>query len=84
VALDIAAIEYKLGKRGFRRDDMLRHQCEACHEHAVVRYAVRGGRIGGRDISLCHACGAARSWRSAAGHESREEDTAFDLEAFLR
>jgi hypothetical protein len=84
MALDIGTIEHKLGKRGFRQDDVLRHECEACHAQAVVRYAVRGGRIGGRDISLCHACGAARSWRSAAGHESREEDVGFDLEAFLR
>lgn len=75
--------EYKLRKRGFRRDDVLIHQCPDCNEKAVLTYVI-SGRSGGRDIRLCVECGKAHSWRSVAGLESREEDPAFDLEAFLR
>jgi hypothetical protein len=42
------------------------------------------GKTGGRDISLCQACGVARSWRSDATFQTREEDRNFDLHAFLR
>jgi hypothetical protein len=79
---DLEAIEYKLRKRGFRREDAYLHECTACHEHAVLTY-VTAGRTGGRDISLCQACGVATSWRSVAGLEARERDVAFDLRAFL-
>ena len=79
---DLATIEYKLGKRGFRRDDVLLHQCESCREQALATYVIMG-RSGGRDITLCLACGVARSWRSVAGLEKREEDADFDLRAFL-
>jgi hypothetical protein len=41
------------------------------------------GRTGGRDISLCQACGISTSWRSVAGLEQREQDLGFDLRAFL-
>ena len=37
------------------------------------------GKSGGRDIQLCIECGKAKSWRSVAGMETREEDAAFDL-----
>lgn len=80
---DLGTLEYKLTKRGFRRDDVLLHICESCGEQAVLSYVI-AGKSGGRDISLCQACGQARSWRSGAGLEQREEDTTFDLRAFLR
>lgn len=79
---DLGTLEYKLQKRGFRRDDVLLHVCEKCREQAVLTYVIQG-RSGGRDIKLCQACGDARSWRSVAGLEGREEDLAFDLRAFL-
>jgi hypothetical protein len=79
---DLGTIEYKLGKRGFRRDDVLLHDCQSCGEHAVASYTI-AGKIGGRNITLCLACGQARSWRSGAGPEEREEDLGFDLRAFL-
>jgi hypothetical protein len=79
---DLDTLEYKLGKRGFRREDAYFHECTACHERAVARYVV-AGKTGGRDISLCQACGVVRSWRSVPGLEAREEDPGFDLRAFL-
>jgi len=79
---DLATLEYKLSKRGFRRDDLFLHGCEKCHEQAVLSYIIQG-RNGGRDIKICQACGDSRSWRSVAGLEQREEDLAFDLRAFL-
>jgi hypothetical protein len=79
---DLQTLEYKLTKRGFRRDDLFLHDCEKCKEHAVLSYIIHG-RVGGRDIKICQHCGDARSWRTAAGHETREEDLAFDLRAFL-
>jgi hypothetical protein len=79
---DLATIEYKLSKRGFRRDDLFLHKCEKCEEQAVLSYVIQG-RSGGRDIRLCQHCGDARSWRSVAGLQERAEDLAFDLRAFL-
>jgi len=79
---DLATLEYKLSKRGFRRDDVLLHECPDCHEQAVLKY-ITAGKTGGRDISLCQACGVARSWRSGAGFQAREQDLGFDLRAFL-
>ena len=35
---DLAALQYKLAKRGFRTDDLYLHECAACHEHAVLTY----------------------------------------------
>jgi len=81
--IDLGTVEYKLAKRGFRRDDVLLHDCEACKERAVLTYVI-AGRSGGRDIKICQACGDARSWRSVAGLESRERDMDFDLERFLK
>lgn len=75
--------ERRLRARGFRRDDVLLHDCSDCAAKAVLTYVI-AGRSGGRDIRLCAECGAAHSWRSVAGLESREEDPAFDLDAFLR
>jgi len=80
---DLEVIEQKLRKRGFKQNDVLHHECPACHEHAVRIYAITG-RSGGRDIRLCLACGDARSWTSVAGLEQRSEDANFDLETFLR
>ena len=79
---DIQTLEYKLSKRGFRRDDVFWHECPKCKVNAVAIYAI-SGRSGGRDIRLCHECGNAQSWRSVAGLEQREEDVGFDLRAFL-
>ena len=80
---EIEAIEYKLRKRGFRRDDVLLHECASCKEPAVATYVI-AGKTGGRDITLCLACGVARSWRSGAGLQQRVEDDNFDLQTFLR
>jgi len=79
---DLETLEYKLGKRGFRRDDLYLHVCEKCNEQAVASYII-AGRSGGRDIKLCLACGDARSWRSGAGLQERVEEVGFDLRAFL-
>ena len=79
---DLATLEHKLTKRGFRRDDLYLHECTACHEQAVLKYILTG-KTGGRDISLCQACGVAMSWRNGAGAHSREQDVGFDLRAFL-
>ena len=79
---DLGTLEYKLGKRGFRRDDVYWHACEVCKEQAVAKYVIIG-RTGGRDIWLCHACGAGRSWRYDPGMNEREEDVGFDLRVFL-
>ena len=81
-ANELATLESKLTKRGFRRGDGYLHQCGSCGEQAVLQY-VLVGRTGGRDIALCQACGAAASWRSGAGLEGREQDLGFDLHAFL-
>jgi hypothetical protein len=80
---NLSALEYKLGKRGFRRDDLLLHACAKCgHEQSVASYII-AGKSGGRDIKLCLHCGDARSWRSGAGHNEREEDLNFNLDSFL-
>jgi hypothetical protein len=79
---DLGTLEYKLAKRGFRREDAYLHECTDCKEQAVLKY-VLAGKTGGRDISLCQACGVSRSWRSNAGLTTREEDQGFDLRAFL-
>ncbi len=79
---DLETLEHKLRKRGFRREDAYLHECPSCNARAVAKY-VTAGRTGGRDISLCHACGAAASWRSGAGLEQRAQDLGFDLRAFL-
>ena len=80
---ELETYEHKLRKRGFRRDDVLLHECPDCAAKAVLTYVI-AGRSGGRDIRLCVECGAAHSWRSIAGLESRQEDPSFDLEVFLR
>ena len=80
---DLDTLEYKLSKRGFRRDDLYLHECPECHEQAVIKYIIAKGRTGGRDIQLCQACGDCKSWRSVAGMESREQDVGFDLRKFL-
>jgi len=79
---DLATLEYKLTKRGFRRDDLYLHECTSCREQAVLKY-ITTGKTGGRDISLCQACGISTSWRSSANAQSREQDVGFDLRAFL-
>lgn len=79
---DLATLEYKLAKRGFRRDDVYLHVCETCGEQAVLSYII-AGKSGGRDIRLCQSCGESRSWRSVAGLEERQEEVGFDLRAFL-
>ena len=80
---ELDTIIYKLGKRGFKQSDVFLHQCPSCTRNAVAIFAILG-KSGGRDIQLCIECGKAKSWRSVPGMESREEDTGFDLTAFLR
>lgn len=80
---DLDSLIAQLQKRGFRVDDPLRHDCPDCGEHAVASYKI-AGKTGGRDITICHACGKARSWRSGAGLQDRTEDKNFDLRAFLK
>jgi hypothetical protein len=80
---NLDALEYKLGKRGFKQVDLYHHECPSCHENAVRIYGI-GGKLGGRDIRLCLACGVCRSFRSGSGMEDRVEDPGFDLETFLR
>jgi hypothetical protein len=79
---DLGTLEYKLNQRGFKRGDALWHECWECSTRAVAMYVILG-RTGGRSISLCHHCGAARSWRAAAGAEDRTLDPTFDLRKFL-
>lgn len=79
---DLAALETKLSKRGFHRIDAYLHQCPDCKQQQVIKYGI-AGRTGGRDITLCLACGVAKSWRSGAGFEGRDPDPGFDLRAFL-
>lgn len=79
---ELDTYEYKLRKRGFRRDDVLLHVCPDCEAKAVLTYVIIG-RSGGRDIRLCAECGKARSWRSFSGMEERAEDPDFDLATFL-
>jgi hypothetical protein len=79
---ELETLERKLAKRGFRRIDGYLHECTACSEQAVLQFGMIG-RTGGRDIALCQACGSATSWRSGAGLETRQQDLAFDLGAFL-
>lgn len=79
---DLASLEYKLKKRGFRRDDLLLHECADCKEQAVLTYVIMG-KAGGRDIRICQACGVTKSFRSNAGQEDRVEDVGFDLQTFL-
>ena len=74
---------YKLGKRGFKRDDLYFHECPACAKQSVVIFAI-AGRSGGRDIRVCHECGDARSSRTGAGMDGRIDDPGFDLATFLR
>lgn len=79
---DLETLAYKLGKRGFRRDDLFLHTCPACNERAVLTWVI-AGKSGGRDIRLCAECGDSRSYRSGAGLTERVEDVGFDLRAFL-
>jgi hypothetical protein len=81
---ELDTYEYKLRKRGFRRDDLYMHDCADCSAKQTVLTYVISGKGGGRDIKLCLECGKARSFRSVAGLESREEDPGFDLATFLR
>jgi Zn ribbon nucleic-acid-binding protein len=80
---DLDTLIYKLKKRGFHQDDVLLHECPTCKEMGVLIFAITG-RSGGRDIRLCVKCGDAKSFRNAAGMETREEDPQFDLRTFLR
>ena len=82
-APNIEALEYKLKKRGFKQDDVYHHECPACKEPAVRVYAI-GGKLGGRDIRICLACGKTSSFRAGAGMDGRVEDVGFGLHEFLR
>lgn len=80
---DLETLLYKLKKRGFKQDDVYLHQCPSCGQQSVAIFMIAGKKLGGREIRLCVECGDARSFRSVAGLEGREEDAAFDLRAFL-
>jgi hypothetical protein len=80
---NLAEIQQKLIKRGFKVHSPLLAKCEKCGEQGVAQYQIMG-RQGGRDISLCYACGDSRSWRSAPGMEQRELDEKFSLDEFLK
>jgi hypothetical protein len=80
---ELDTYEYKLKKRGFRRDDLFLHDCPDCKAQKAVLTYVIAGRQGGRDIRLCLECGTCHSFRSPAGLETREEDVGFDLKTFL-
>jgi hypothetical protein len=75
-------VKRALAKRGFKLDDSLYHDCRACGKHAVEVWILRG-KGGGRDVEMCNECGKALSWRVRFDME-REEDKAFDLDAFLK
>ncbi len=79
---ELDTFEYKLRKRGFRRDDIFLHECPACGEKAVLTYVI-SGKSGGRDIRLCTECGGSQSWRSVPGMGERAADPTFDLATFL-
>ncbi|HPH64870.1 MAG TPA: hypothetical protein PLF40_03965 [Kofleriaceae bacterium] len=79
---ELSQFEYKLGKRGFRLVNTLPLQCSKCNERAIAQYVI-AGRIGGREIDLCQACGHAQSWRRSSTLEDRELDPTFDLKTFL-
>ena len=81
---ELDTYEYKLRKRGFRRDDLYMHDCPDCNAKQQVLTYIISGKGGGRDIKLCLECGKSRSFRSVAGLEAREEDPGFDLATFLR
>lgn len=79
---DLQTLEYKLRQRGFKRGDAQLLDCPDCKERALLKYII-AGRVGGRDISLCQACGVSRSWRNIPGGEERVEEKGFDLRKFL-
>ena len=78
---EIDTIEFKLDKRGFKRE-LRPIFCESCGERASFVYAIKHTNIGGRMIEWCHACGREVSWRRPDGDE-RIADEGFDLEQFL-
>jgi len=80
---NLADLQQKLMKRGFRMHTPLLAHCDKCNAEGVATYLI-AGKPGGRDINLCHECGHARSWRVAPGMEERTEDTAFKLDEFLK
>jgi transcription elongation factor Elf1 len=80
---ELDTYEFKLRKRGFRRDDLFMHDCPDCNAQKQVLTYVIAGRQGGRDIKLCLECGKSRSFRSGSGLQTREEDPGFDLKTFL-
>ena len=79
--LQIEALMGKLKKRGFITDGTHEH-CPGCGKSAVWIYKL-AGRIGGRDIRWCLACGSMRSWRRNAQDDLVEEKP-FDIETFLK
>jgi hypothetical protein len=80
---NLAEIQRKLVKRGFKVHSPLLAECGKCGANGVASYEI-AGKSGGRDIQLCHECGHARSWRSDPGLNERSEDTAFVLDEFLK
>jgi hypothetical protein len=84
MALDLEAFRAAIFKRGFRQSDPLRHPCPKCNALQSVEKWVLFGRTGGRDIDICMACGKCSSWRKRPPEDAREEDLAFDPEAFMK
>jgi len=79
---ELDTYEYKLRKRGFRRDDVFLHDCPDCKAKSAVLTYIIAGKVGGRDIRLCGECGSAHSSRQS-GLADRVEDVGFDLKTFL-
>ena len=79
----IESQERALKKRGFKHDDPQMHHCAACGEQAIARFVLHG-KLGGRDIDVCRACGGAWSWSRRGELAEREQDVTFDLVTFLR
>jgi hypothetical protein len=77
---EIEALQRKLKKRGFITDGVREH-CDRCEQKGEWIYKIYG-RVGGRDIRWCLACGSVRSWRRTSDDHLVEEQ-GFDLKKFL-
>jgi hypothetical protein len=78
---DIENLNYKLDKRGFRRDPRP-VVCDGCGERALFQYALKQTNLGGRQIEWCYACDLERAYTRRPDQE-RALDAGFSLESFL-
>ncbi len=77
----VDTLEYKLGKRGFRREPRPT-TCASCGQMALFHYALPHTNLGGRVIDWCHACDQERSWTRPDG-DTLVEQADFTIEGFL-